>query len=122
MSDLRQAQLVAIEVLKDPPPVQTKLAALDALDRLALNPSGWFTERTLDQLTEARKAIITDRWERALESVENARLAIEVFIRTLRESADGGASAEHHSAVERANAELRQCVLVLSWLDRRPAW
>jgi hypothetical protein len=116
--DLKHAQAAAIEVMKSPPPIKSKLAALDALDRLALNPSGWFTERTLDQLTEARKAIISDRWNQALEVLEDARLAMESFIITLRGQTDGEA---HRIALERANAELQQCVLVLSWLDQRPS-
>jgi hypothetical protein len=119
MNELRQAQQQAIEVMRSPPPVRSKLAALDALDRLALNPSGWFGERTIDLLTEARKAIITDRWTAAVELVEDARGAMEAFIKTVREAPDAESSSRK-AALERANAELNQCVLVLSWLDQRP--
>lgn len=122
MTDLKNAQLLALEILKNPPAVQTKLAALDALDRLALNPNGWFTDRILDQLTEARKAIITDRWTRAIEVIEDTRLAIEGFLKAMRTAAEADPTAERRAALERADAELRQCVLVLGWLDARPAY
>ena len=59
MADLKLSRDLALQTLKNPPPVASKLAALDALDRLALNPSGWLSDSVLDQLTEGRKAIIT---------------------------------------------------------------
>jgi hypothetical protein len=121
MSDLKHAQLLAVEVMRNPPPITSKISALDALDRLALNPNGWFSERILDQLTDARKAIITDYWGRALEVLEDARLAMEVFLKNLREAAENEATNERLIALARAEAELKQCVLVLSWLDTRPA-
>ena len=121
MSEHKQAQAQAIEVMRSPPPVRSKLAALDALDRLALNPSGWFGERTVDLFTETRKAIITDRWNNALELLDHARSVMEGFIKTLREAPDAENNPDRAAAIARATAELNQCVLVLSWLDQRPA-
>ncbi|MFO0728686.1 MAG: hypothetical protein U1E65_33220 [Myxococcota bacterium] len=112
---------MALEILKSPPPVATKLAALDALDRLALNPSGWFTDSVLDKLLEVRKAILTDRFGRALEVLEDTRGTMESFVKTLKTAAESEPAPGHVQALERANAELHQCVLVLSWLDTRPA-
>ena len=110
---------LALQALKSPPPVNTKLNALDALDRLALNPSGWFSDSVLDQLTDARKAIITDRWPRALTVLETTRQSMEGFVGTLKGT--GEVPAERKSALERAQQEIQQLVLVLGWLDTRPA-
>lgn len=121
MADLKLSRDLALQTLKNPPPVATKLAALDALDRLALNPSGWFSDSVLDQLTEGRKAIITDRWGRALEALENTRRTLEGFVATLRTAAEAeGASPERKGALERAMQEIQQLALVLGWLDSRP--
>lgn len=121
MADLKLSRDLALQALKGPPPVASKLAALDALDRLALNPSGWFSDSVLDQLTEARKAIITDRWGRALETLENTRGSMEGFVNTLRAGADGDAvPMERKAALERALQEIQQLALVLGWLDSRP--
>ena len=111
---------MALEILKNPPPVTSKLLALDALDRLAHNPTGWFTDSLLDKLLEVRKAIITDRFGRALEALEDTRATMESFVKTLKAAADAEPAPGHVQALERANAELHQCVLVLSWLDTRP--
>lgn len=104
----------ALAAVLSPTPIETKLEALDALDRLALNPSGWFTEQTLDKLFEARKLIIQSRWGLAYVPLEEARGAMEAFIRVLRDK--GEAEALRH-----AQAYLELCARVLSWLDRRPA-
>jgi ABC-type transporter Mla subunit MlaD len=121
MAEPNIARDLALQTLKSPPPVASKLAALDALDRLALNPSGWFSDSVLDQLTEGRKAIITDRWGRALETLENTRGSMESFVGTLRGAAEAaGAPAERKAALERAMQEIQQLALVLGWLDSRP--
>jgi hypothetical protein len=121
MADLKLSRDLALQTLKNPPPVASKLAALDALDRLALNPSGWLSDSVLDQLTEGRKAIITDRWGRALEALENTRRTLEGFVATLRTAAEAeGASPERKAALERAMQEIQQLALVLGWLDSRP--
>lgn len=121
MADLKLSRDIALQALKSPPPVNTKLAALDALDRLALNPSGWFSDSVLDQLTEGRKAIITDRWGRALEVLDNTRGSMEGFVGTLRGGAEiENVPTERKAALERAMQEIQQLALVLGWLDARP--
>ena len=111
MADLKLSRDLALQTLKNPPPVASKLAALDALDRLALNPSGWLSDSVLDQLTEGRKAIITDRWGRALEALENTRRTLEGFVATLRTAAEAeGASTERKAALERASKQIESFV------------
>jgi hypothetical protein len=121
MAELNLARDLALQTLKSPPPVANKLGALDALDRLALNPSGWFSDSVLDQLTEGRKAIITDRWGRALSTLENTRASMEGFVATLRGTAEAAtANPANKAALERAMQEIQQLALVLGWLDSRP--
>lgn len=103
----------ALAAILSPSPIETKLDALDALDRLAHNPDGWFTDKTLDKLFEARKLIIQSRFNLAHVPLEDARGSIEAFIRVLQDK--GPSEAQTH-----ARAYLDQCVRVLSWLDRRP--
>jgi len=109
---------LALQALESPPPVINKLAALDALDRLALNPNGWFSDSVLDQLTDARKAIITDRWPRALTVLETTRSSMDGFVTTLKGA--GEVPQERKAALTRAQQEIQQLVLVLGWLDQRP--
>ena len=72
MSDFAAWKRAAIETMAAPPPVDTKLSALDALDRLALNPSGWFPVPLLDKFDAARSAIITDRYNDAVVRLDDA--------------------------------------------------
>jgi hypothetical protein len=120
MADPKLAREMALEILRAPPPVTSKLLALDALERLSLNPSGWLSEATLDRLFEVRKAVLQDRWQRALEVLEDTRQALETFFTTL----DAAAKQDQHpakaDAAERARQEHQQLVRVLAWLDQRP--
>jgi hypothetical protein len=117
--DFKAAQTAAIEVMRRAPTIQTKLNALDGLDRLATNPNGWFGESILNGLTQARLAVITERWAEAIHRLEDARTSIVEFINVLK-AKDGSPSEEHKAALGRADDELRQLTLVLAWLDKRP--
>ncbi len=103
----------ALEAILGRHPIETKLEALDALDRLALDPSGWFSDPILEKLFETRKLIIQSRFALAHVPLEEARNTIEAFIRAIK---DKGQS----DALSHAMAYLDQSVRVLSWLDQRP--
>ena len=107
--DFKGQQQPAIDIMRAPPVISSKLTALDALDRLALNPSGWFPDRVLRKLTEARVSIIVDRWTEALVTLEAAATAMETFIEVLR---DGGTEGTKAEAMQRAADELAQCAKV----------
>jgi hypothetical protein len=117
--DFKAAQNAALEVMRRAPAIQSKLNALDALDRLATNPNGWFGDAILSGLTQARLAVITEHWSDAIHRLEDARTSIVEFIRVLK-SREGSPSEENQAALTRADDELRQLTLVLAWLDKRP--
>lgn len=120
MADPKLAREMALEILRAPPAVTSKLLALDALERLSLNPSGWLSDGTLDRLFEARKAVLQDRWQRALEVLEDTRQTLENFFTTLDAAAKQDLHPAKIDAAERARQEHQQLVRVLTWLDQRP--
>ena len=65
--------------------ITSKLAALDALDKLAIDPLGWFPERLMKLLTDARVAVIVNRWRDALVTLEEVYTALEEFIDKLQQ-------------------------------------
>lgn len=119
MTDIQTQRQSAIETMRSPPPVDSKLAALDALDRLGINPSGWFPERLLTTITDARIAIITDRWGEARRQIDDARSAIETFIEVVKTGPVRDAGESREDAIARAHAELSQLLLVADWVAAR---
>ncbi len=113
MSNNERMRQLAIESMRNPPELKNKLQALDALDRLALNPSGWFTDSVLDDLLQARKKVIVNHWPEAVESLERVRNAMIAFLRALESKGDA-------DATQRANDEISHCAQVLSWIDHQP--
>lgn len=114
--DIESIKQTALAVLVDPPPVTNKLSALDALDRLALDPSGWFPDRVLNRLTDARVGIIVDRWGDALRALEDAEAAMSQFIEAVSKGPEHHQGMSRDEAVERAKQELSQCQLATEWV------
>jgi hypothetical protein len=111
------------EEAKPEVPLTTKLSALDALDRLAMNPSHWFPDSVLNALTQSRIAIITERWADAIRVLEDAKNSVLEFVKMLKNAPDApsvGVGESRAAAVRRAEDELQQLVYVLAWLDKRP--
>lgn len=113
MSNTERIRQQAIETMRNPPEIKTKIHALDALDRLALNPSGWFSDSLLDDLLQARKKVIVNHWPEAVEALEKVRNSMIAFVRVL-------ASKDDSDATQRANEELSHCAQVLNWIDKQP--
>ena len=119
MSDYNTACNLAKELMANPPKVTSKVGALDGLDRLALNPNGWFPARILEALTKARMAILVDRWHDAMVTLEGAFSSLEAFIAVLDERAEKAQSSESAQAVTQAKNELEQCSLVQAYVVAR---
>lgn len=98
--------------MSNPPNVESKVDALDGLDRLALNPNGWFPSGLIEVLTKARLAILTNRWHDAMVTLEGAFGSLETFIAALEARASNEKDENGQNAVERARNELNQCALV----------
>lgn len=98
--------------MANPPKVESKVDALDGLDRLALNPNGWFPTGLIEVLTKARLAILTNRWHDAMVTLEGAFGSLETFITALEARGSQERDENGQNAVERAKSELNQCALV----------
>jgi hypothetical protein len=119
MIDIQSQRKSAVDVMRAPPPVDGKLAALDALDRLGFNPSGWFPDRVLTAVTDARIAIITDRFSEARRALEEARQATDTFIEVLKAGPLAEVEVSREEALARAQDELQQFLLVLDWVKSK---
>ena len=116
MSDYRTDCELAIEKMSDPPKVTNKVEALDGLDRLALNPNGWFPGGTIETLNKARMAILVDRWHDAMVTLEGAFASFETFIAVLEQRANQANDESSTQAVTRARNELEQCAVVQAYI------
>jgi len=121
MTDFAAACRSANEQMKSPPRVENKLAALDGLDRLALNPNAWFTEPLLDKLTAARAAIIQNRWNDAVVTLNEAANAMDEFIAVVAKGPEKAAELHRDAALALARAELGQCALVQEFVGKKSA-
>ena len=121
MSDFAAWKKAAIETMVSPPTVKTKLSALDAIDRLALNPSGWFPYPLLDKFDAARAAILTDRFNAAVVSLDDACNAMEEFIDVLKKGPEKHGDETREAALNRAKNELNQCAVVQAWAGMKIA-
>lgn len=121
MSDFATARQMALDLMQHAADVTSKHAALDGLDRLALNPNGWFTEPLLKKLTDARVAIIVDRWGDALIMLEDAYRAMEEFIAVVEKSGEVAGELAKSDAIARAKLELGQCAKVQAYVGQRTA-
>lgn len=119
MGDYQNACKAAIDLMNEPPSVSSKVEALDGLDRLALNPNGWFPGGTVNAINQARLSILVDRWHEAMVTLEGAFASIEAFIDALKARADKTPSDESQNAVKRAQDELTQCSQVQSYVVSR---
>ena len=119
MSDYKAACDLAIDLMSNPPKVTNKVEALDGLDRLALNPNGWFPGGIVQTLTKARVAILVDRWHDAMVTLEGAFSSIETFISVLEDRAKQSNDDSSTQAVLRARNELTQCALVQGYIVSR---
>ena len=99
--------------------ISTKLAALDALDKLADDPLGWFPERLMKLPTDARVAVIVDRWRDALVTLEEVYTALEEFIDKLQHGPEHDGARSRNDAVTQAKSELALCADVQAFVGKR---
>ncbi|MEE2904469.1 MAG: hypothetical protein VYC39_19215 [Myxococcota bacterium] len=99
-------------MMSNPPNVENKVDALDGLDRLALNPNGWFPAGLIEAITKARLAILTNRWHDAMVTLEGAFGSLETFIAALEARNSTERDENNQTPVDRAKSELNQCALV----------
>jgi len=119
MSDYKNACNAAIDLMSNPPKVTSKVTALDGLDRLALNPNGWFPGGIVNALNKARMSILVDHWHDAMVTLEGAFSSIETFIEALQDRANKSPDEDSKTAVVRAQDELNQCAQVQTYVVSR---